>query len=223
MIKDLRPQRGKHILPEMIEEGEHVGQDFKFAISDARKIARSISAFANHDGGRLLVGVKDNGAIAGVRSDEDIYVVEQAAQMYCQPPQDINVKAYQVEGAVVYVVEIAAAGDGRPAQVKEAGGKPRAYYRVADENVAAHPLMVRAWRARRNSLEHDSGHGRLITADEQRLLAAISDNAGSIHLDDLPKHIKASLTSTRQAVINAYSLGLVDFDHDADGFVIVAR
>ena len=51
----------------LVAEGEHEHQDFKFEISDARKIARSISAFANTGGGRLLVGVKDNGKIAGIR------------------------------------------------------------------------------------------------------------------------------------------------------------
>ena len=54
----------------LIAEGEHQQQDFKFEISDARKIAKSLSAFANTDGGRLLIGVKDNGRIAGVRSEE---------------------------------------------------------------------------------------------------------------------------------------------------------
>lgn len=54
-----------------IAEGEHQQQDFKFEISDARKIAKSLSAFSNTDGGRLLVGVKDNGKIAGVRSEEE--------------------------------------------------------------------------------------------------------------------------------------------------------
>ncbi|MDP4292685.1 MAG: ATP-binding protein [Bacteroidota bacterium] len=65
----------------LIEQGEHQQQDFKFEISDARKIARSLAAFANTDGGRLLVGVKDNGAIAGVRSNEEFYMVELAAQL----------------------------------------------------------------------------------------------------------------------------------------------
>ena len=45
----------------LIAEGEHQQQDFKFEISDARKIAKTLSAFANTDGGRLLIGVKDNG------------------------------------------------------------------------------------------------------------------------------------------------------------------
>jgi predicted HTH transcriptional regulator len=69
----------------LIEQGEHQCLDFKFEISDARKIARSISAFANSNGGVLLIGVKDNGKIAGAQSEEEIYMAEAAAQMYCKP------------------------------------------------------------------------------------------------------------------------------------------
>lgn len=212
--------RGKNILPQMIEEGEHVKQDFKFAISDARKIARSVSAFANREGGRLLVGVKDNGTIAGVRSDEDIYVVEQAAQMYCLPPQDIEVKAYQVEGAVVYVVEIAAVGDERPVQVKEEGGRMRAYYRVADENVSAHSLMVKAWKARRNADGDLSG--LLIGSNEQRLLSLIVENDGKMPIDEACRQLRTSRDTAHRTVINAYLMNLIDFAHDGKEFVVVA-
>ncbi len=47
-------------LNELIAQGEHVQQDFKFRIDDQRKIARTLCAFANTKGGRLLIGVKDN-------------------------------------------------------------------------------------------------------------------------------------------------------------------
>ena len=100
-MKDIRSIKGTYYIRRLIAEGEHEHQDFKFAISDARKIARSISAFANNDGGRLLVGVKDNGAIAGVRSEEDIYVVEQAAEMFCRPEQHIEVAAFRTDGGAV--------------------------------------------------------------------------------------------------------------------------
>lgn len=90
----------------LISEGEHVHQDFKFEISDARKIAKSISAFANTEGGRLLVGVKDNGKIAGVRSEEEIYMIEAAAQRYCTPPVDIHAYIHKVEGKDVLEVVI---------------------------------------------------------------------------------------------------------------------
>jgi predicted HTH transcriptional regulator len=50
----------------LIKQGEHQQLDFKFEITDSKKIARSLVAFANTDGGKLLIGVKDNGAIAGM-------------------------------------------------------------------------------------------------------------------------------------------------------------
>jgi predicted HTH transcriptional regulator len=52
----------------MIAEGEHLRQDFKTRVEDARKIARTLAAFANTAGGRLLVGVRDNGTVCGVQA-----------------------------------------------------------------------------------------------------------------------------------------------------------
>ena len=63
-------------LKKLIAGGENQHLDFKYCISDSRKIARTLSAFANSDGGRLLIGVRDNGSIAGIKSDEEYYMVE---------------------------------------------------------------------------------------------------------------------------------------------------
>ena len=102
----MKPVSDKAYLQQLIDEGEHQQQDFKFEISDARKIARSLSAFANTDGGRLLIGVKDNGRIAGVRSEEEIYMIEAAARLYCQPQVDIAMHTYTVDGKTVLIAEI---------------------------------------------------------------------------------------------------------------------
>ena len=91
---------------ELILQGEHQQQDFKFEISDARKIAKSLSAFANTDGGRLLIGVKDNGKIAGVRSEEEAYMIESAANVYCSPEVRFSMTQHRVEGKVVLEVSI---------------------------------------------------------------------------------------------------------------------
>ena len=37
-------------LHQLISEGEHQQQDFKYRVTDARKLAKSVSAFANTDG-----------------------------------------------------------------------------------------------------------------------------------------------------------------------------
>jgi predicted HTH transcriptional regulator len=73
-------------LYKLIEEGEHQQQDFKFCINDSKKIAKSLVAFANTDGGRLLIGVKDNGKVVGISTDEEYYMVESAAKIFSNPP-----------------------------------------------------------------------------------------------------------------------------------------
>lgn len=61
-------------IKKLIEGGENQQLDFKYCVSDSRKIARTLVAFSNTDGGRLLIGVRDNGSIAGIKSDEEIYM-----------------------------------------------------------------------------------------------------------------------------------------------------
>ena len=132
----------------LIGEGEHVHQDFKFEISDARKIAKSISAFANTEGGRLLVGVKDNGKIAGVRSEEEIYMIEAAAQRYCQPPVDIHTYIYKVEGKDVLEAVIDESPQ-KPIYALDTEERKWAYVRIKDENILANPIHLNIWRHNR--------------------------------------------------------------------------
>lgn len=134
----------KDYIHRLIAEGEHIHQDFKFAISDARKIARSLSAFANTEGGRLLVGVKDNGSIAGVRSEEEIYMIDAAATMYCRPPLQTESKIYKVEGKDVLEVVISEQPT-KPIFALDESNKPWAYIRIADENILADRVHLETW------------------------------------------------------------------------------
>lgn len=210
-MKDIKVQRGYYLIHKLIDEGEHETQDFKFAISDARKIARSISAFANRRGGSLLIGVKDNGAVAGVRSEEDIYVVEQAAQMYCEPPQEVGFQAYRVEDGLTVIRATVAAASERPVSVREGDGRLRAYYRVADENIAAHPLMVRAWRMQAS---HAPELGTIsLDGPVAQIVRAVTEAADTQPLT--PERVALQLHLS-QATANAHiatllALGILDF------------
>lgn len=145
MVKDLKTRRGRRQVQQWVLEGEHVRQDFKYQISDARKIARSISAFANNGGGQLLIGVKDNGVIAGVRNEEDVYVVETAAEIYCRPAQKVEFEAYSIDTGVTVIRALIPPASNRPVTVDEGSRGQIAYFRVADENIVAHRLMLAAW------------------------------------------------------------------------------
>lgn len=155
----------------LIAEGEHQQQDFKFEISDACKIARTLSAFANTDGGRLLIGVKDNGRIAGVRSDEEGYMIDAAARLYCRPEVDCRMRSFRVEGRSVLVVEIDKSPH-KPVYARDVSGKYLAYVRVKDENILATPVHLRVWQ------QSGSPKGELMeyTEREQLLLNLLQEN-----------------------------------------------
>jgi len=128
----------------LIAEGEHQKLDFKFEITDARRIARTLVAFANTDGGRLLIGVKDNGAIAGVRSDEEYYMLEGAANMYCKPPVEFQSKEWTINNKTVLEI-IIPKSKLRPHFAAHKDGKWLVYIRVADQNLLANRVLLRVW------------------------------------------------------------------------------
>ena len=214
-MKDLKGIKGRYYIARLIEEGEHEHQDFKFAISDARKIARSISAFANRDGGRLLVGVKDNGVVAGVRNEEDIFVIEQAAEMYCRPPQEIRVTAFKAEDEkTVLRIEIDRA-QRRPVLVMEADGSAHAYYRVKDENISATPLMVRAWEAASSETE-----GVLISLSESESRLAGMLAEGPVTLEEFMLAAKVSRSTAEDIVVRLHTMNLLDFVYNGKTFLL---
>lgn len=132
-------------LYKLIEEGEHQQQDFKYCINDSKKIAKSLVAFANTDGGRLLIGVKDNGRIAGIKTDEEFYMVEAAAKIYSKPPISFSTKQWQVEGKTVLEISIEPSKI-KPHFAKDENGKWLAYIRRDDENYLAHKIQVEVWK-----------------------------------------------------------------------------
>ncbi len=134
-----------HFIKKLIAEGEHQLLDFKFEIADFRKIARTLVAFANTDGGRLLVGVKDNGAIAGIRSEEELFMVEGAARMYCHPEVPFKIKEWEVEGKRVLEV-IIQPGMEKPYLAMGEDGDWLAYVRQADQNFRANAVQIRLWK-----------------------------------------------------------------------------
>ena len=138
-------------LYKLIQEGEHQQQDFKFCINDSKKIAKSLVAFANTDGGRLLVGVKDNGKIAGISSDEEFYMIEAAAKIYSNPPIDFKTQQWQIEGKTVLEIKIDPS-ETKPHFAKDDNGKWLAYQRVDDENFLAHKIRINVWKKNNSNI-----------------------------------------------------------------------
>jgi len=154
----------------LIAEGEHQQLDFKFEINDARKIARTLSAFSNTDGGRLLIGVKDNGRISGVRSDEEYYMVDSAASLNCNPEVRFKSRNISIEGKHVLEIYIPPV-DVKPVYARDEENRWMAYIRVADQNALAGVVQLQVWK------EEGKALGKLLeyTRKEEILLGYLKD------------------------------------------------
>ncbi len=137
-------------LRSLIAEGEHQALDFKFEINDARKIARTLSAFSNTKGGRLLIGVKDNGRINGVKSDEEFYMAESAASLYCKPEVLFESRNYSIEGKTVLEIYIPPV-ENKPVYAKDEGNRWMAYCREGDQNILANIIQLQVWKEKKKS------------------------------------------------------------------------
>ena len=209
-----------HYIQDLILEGEHEHQDFKYQITDARKIARSIAAFANNSGGHLLIGVKDNGNIAGVRSEEEIYMIETAAQMYCRPEQHVTFKVFNINGKSVVKADIAEATE-KPVEAPDDNGVWHAYYRVADENVLASRLHERIMSAEESTAGSQEDVDTIRYSEREEALLEYLRNHGGITLEGYKRLAHISEESAMQSVVTLHGMGVVSLQyHDGDCLIV---
>ncbi len=195
----------RHPIEELIAQGEHQQLDFKFEVSDSKKIARTLSAFANTDGGRLLIGVKDNGAIAGVRSDEEYYMIEAASKMYTRPEVPFEAKRWDMNGKTVLEVYIAPSTD-RPHTAPDKDDQYKAYIRVADENILANEVLVMAWKKRKRS------EGTLLQINEPvELLFAWLEEHPSISIKQFCRLAHINYFMARNILSDLLAMGTLEY------------
>lgn len=133
-------------LNRIIAKGEGEQLDFKFRIDDKKKIARTLSAFANTSGGTLLIGVKDNGKIKGVNPEEEFYMIQGAASEFCAPEVEFESKVWQEGHHLVLAIHV------KPSLLRHRSldeeGIWRVYVRVQDHTLRSNKILEKVWQLR---------------------------------------------------------------------------
>ncbi|BAU54565.1 AlbA family DNA-binding domain-containing protein [Mucilaginibacter gotjawali] len=126
----------------LIFEGEGVSLDFKKTITSCEKIARTMVSFANNRGGRLLIGVADDGTIKGVKSeDEERYMITRAAHLFARPAIEPVFEEVYIDDKIVLVVDIPETNF-KPYAALAEDGKWWVYVRVKDKSILASKIVV---------------------------------------------------------------------------------
>lgn len=123
-------------LRKLIAQGENSSLEFKRKAAYPDKVVREMIAFANAHGGTLLVGIGDDGEIAGLKHPEDeSHVIQQALQK-CVPRLPVT-ETFIPIGNSRHVIQYHIAESRNKPHYFFGGGKKEAYIRVNDQSIKA--------------------------------------------------------------------------------------
>lgn len=146
------------IVKQWILAGEGLTLDFKEQSPLPYKIARTIGAFANSSGGKIVIGVTDQGEIVGVVDIENEKKrILEAAKHYCYPPVAIDFKVIGEAFIKVLVIHIEESTQKPHASINE-NGSEQVYIRTKDKTMPASKMVVKVLENEQHeeALDYDS-------------------------------------------------------------------
>jgi predicted HTH transcriptional regulator len=191
-------------IKKLILEGEGVSLDFKKTISSCEKIARTMTAFANNKGGRLLIGVADDGTIKGVKSeDEERYMITRAAHVFIKPALEPVFEEVYVDDKVVLIVSIEESNI-KPHYALAEDGKWWVYVRVKDKSVLASKIVV-------DVLKHSSNDQGLLLqySENEKTLLQYLEKAERINIKELCKLLNLTRKRGQRVLVDLVLSGVI--------------
>jgi len=162
-------------LRKLIRQGENLQVEFKLKTTHPEKIVREIVAFANTEGGLLLIGVSDDKQIYGAKfPDEDEYVIEKAIKEYCSPPIDYTIERIPIaedSERAVLLFHIAKSVQ-VPHQIIKGDDKGKVYVRVADRSIQASKEMRTILKETKKNKQFRFNYGE----KEQKLMTYLAEH-----------------------------------------------
>jgi predicted HTH transcriptional regulator len=188
----------------LILEGEGVTQDFKKRITSCEKIARTMVSFANNKGGRLLVGISDDGTISGLKSeDEEKYMITRAAHFFCKPALEPVFEEIYIDDKVVLVAEIKKS-EIKPHYALGEDKKWWVYIRVNDKSVLASKIVVDVLKRENNE------HGVFLEySSKEKALLEYLDKNERITSKEYSLMLNLSRRSTHRILVNLVLSGVI--------------
>lgn len=190
----------------LIKEGEHQMLDFKFEISDSRKIARSLVAFANTDGGRLLIGVKDNGNISGIRSEEEKHMIQTASDLFCKPKVAFEAKEWVVNGKTVLEIYVPKSKYHKH-KAPDHNNIYKVYIRVKDQNIIANRILLKIWK-----YENNKQSVKVTFTDAEKFLLKYLNVNDRITIDEFVEKAEIGKKEAEQILVNFTLINLVKIE-----------
>lgn len=200
-------------LKRLVNEGEHDQLEFKRKARHPDKIARELVAFANSSGGRLLIGVEDNGHIYGSKTpEEDGFVLQRYIAEHIFPALPYTCEYVPVTARRKVLLFQVEASEQRPHHLKDAEGRKQVFIRIRDMSVRASYEMKQVLRLQNRKKGVSIRYG-----ETERQLFRHLEELPHITLDDTRKLLQLSRRNASNLLVRMVRAGLLRISPTKDG------
>lgn len=140
-----------------INKGESRKLEFKEYLPESSKISKTVIAFSNGAGGKLIIGVNDNSEITGISSDEALEIPDKISNIIydsCYPAIIPEIYIENINGKNIIVVEIFP-GNLKPYYIKSKGKLKGTYIRVGATNKLSDEEMIMELERQKRNISFD--------------------------------------------------------------------
>lgn len=206
VISDMTPAD----LRNLIQTGEGTYLEFKKKTPVPEKIAREIAAFANTNGGTILIGVDDYKNVTGVSAYyEEEYLLYKAAGECCVPAVPIQIELVHSGPYDVMVVRVPES-DNKPVYNK--GKKKRlVFVREKDESILASDEMTEVLKQKYSGTGVTFEYGN----NEQMLFRYLNEY-GEITVLKYSQLVNVTTYRASRILVNLVSAGVLKLFRRAD-------
>ncbi len=207
-------------LRHLVKQGEGQKLEFKRKANHPEKIMREVCAFANTDGGTLLIGVEDDGRIFGLKNvEEEKYVIEQAFHQNLSQPVDYELEIVNTDKDSAVLKYVIQPSEQKPVfHYDKPGTKGIAYVRNADKSIKASPEMLKILMASADT----SGTRITFGEKEKQLLRRIDENQQT-DVEDFARYAGVNRRKASYLLVKFTRAGILRIFPDDKGDVFRLR
>lgn len=203
-------------LEQLVGLGEGISLEFKRRVPRPERIAKEIVALANTNGGRIVLGVSDDGTIRGVDdASEEEFLLRRATDAHCHPPVPYETERVVVAPRKDVIVVTVPESQSKPHFVvgePSTNGKGPAYVRVEEKSMEASDETVQLLR----NEEEDVG----VTfefGETESLLMRYLDDYGRITISELAQLADISAERASQTLLRLTKADLLRLHTSEEG------
>lgn len=204
-------------LEQLVGLGEGLSLEFKRQVPRPERIAKEVVALANTHGGRIVLGVDDDGTITGVNdASEEKFLLQQATRTHCRPSVEYTTERVVVGDRLDVLVVMVPESQTKPhfvvADAPSANGEGPAYVRVEERSVEASDETIQQLRA-----QTPSGSVTFEFGETESLLMRYLDDYGRITVPQLAQLADISPERASQTLLRLTRADLLHLHAAEDG------